>query len=302
MKLKYGVILLLCALLGVVTWLVMLPNYQMMSEKRQQQRIITLDWTVAETLLALDVPLAGLGDKKEYGVWVKSPIAGDAVLDVGLRSQPNLTVVKTIDPTLLINATWLQNMIPQSLSSAKRMAIDFYTDQGISWPYAVAATEKLAALVNRQDAAKKMIEAVNHDFQENQRLLTDYQQFKYAIVQFIDARHLRIYGENSLYGVVLTQLKLNNAWTPTANAWGFNQITLTELAHLPENTILIVIQPYPASTYRQLQQNVLWQRLPFSQPARHRVLPAVWSFGALPSMQRFNALLTQALIKQENAW
>lgn len=302
MKLK---IILICLIIAsCILWAMHLPNFQSKHEQLDKQhRIITTDWTIAETLLALQAPLVGIGDKKEYATWVSEPVLNDDVIDLGLRSQPNLEVITNLKPTLLINSTWSQNLIPKELISIDLAAIDFYTNDGISWLHTVQTTEKLAQLVNKTVQAQILIKQTEKQFSDNAQRLKTIPHTPYAVVQFIDSRQLRIYGANSLYGVVLAKLNLNNAWQHTSNAWGFNQVSLIDLANLPQNTQLIIVKPYPANVHKLLEKNVLWQTLPFSQQDHHHILPATWGFGALPSMQRFSDSLTNALTMQTaNEW
>ncbi|WP_392565451.1 iron-siderophore ABC transporter substrate-binding protein [Utexia brackfieldae] len=281
-------ILLLCLALNVTAFA---------QVAKPAQKIVTTDWTIAETLLAIDAPLVGLGDKKQYDIWVNTPVAGDAVIDLGSRAQPNQEALINLKPDHLINATWLQNILPSSMSTLgiQRSAVDFYTDKGLDWSHLVATTLALGKLVDREHNAEQLISDSEQQLAHDRMLLTPYQDRSYAVVQFIDSRHLRIYGENSLYGLVLTQLHLTNAWQKPTNAWGFNQITLLELAQLPANTVLIIVKPYPANVAEKLQQNALWRALPFHQAKQYRLLPAVWSFGALPSIKRFSQLLTESI-------
>src|SRR3712207_5977723 len=51
--------------------------------------IATLDWTVAETLIALGEKPCAVGDVKSYQQWVGEPALPENTLDLGIRLQPN---------------------------------------------------------------------------------------------------------------------------------------------------------------------------------------------------------------------
>ncbi|WP_442907970.1 hypothetical protein [Halomonas sp. PA16-9] len=110
----------------------------------------------------------------------------------------------------------------------------------------------------------------------------------------MDARHVRVFGENSLYNAVLEQLDLPNAWDQSTNAWGFALVGIEALARYPEAT-LVIIDPLPTGVEEKLAKSGLWQQLPSVRHNRIVHLPPVWSFGALPSAQRFARKLTTAL-------
>lgn len=301
---RYSVSLTLLIAIAIL-WLAMASplSASMPAARVNDTRIITTDWTIAESLVALQAPLIGVGDKREYQRWVIEPVIDNQVVDIGLRAQPNLTLLNGLGANLLLTSSWMRGLLPATPPNMTIKTVDFYTAQGIDWPQALARTRQLAQLVERNAEAEALIAKVQTQFAQDQQRLHAYQAYHYAIVQFIDARHLRIYAANSLYGVVLEQLGLTNGWTGDGNAWGFNQITLLELARLPANTLLIVVQPYPVNVPIALANNALWQALPFSRPAQLRTLPAVWGFGALPSMQRFSQLLSRALLSpQAQPW
>lgn len=273
------------------------------TEKNDQpQRIITTDWSVAETLLTLDAPLVGVGDIIQYNNWVITPIIPDDVMDLGLRSQPNMEALINVNANTLINSSWFQKILPPELIDNRYSlyAIDFYTDQGLSWQNTIEQTQKLAKITQREKQADQLIASVESSIHANSIALESFQQRPIAMVQFIDSRHLRIYGNNSLYGVVLNKLKLKNAWHQQTNGWGFQQISLLELANLPPSTILIIIAPYPSNLEQKLSKNQIWQQLPFASQQNYRVLPAIWAFGALPSMQRFSDILADSLLDADH--
>ena len=114
------------------------------------------------------------------------------------------------------------------------------------------------------------------------------------MVQFMDARHVRVFGDNSLYHAVLEQIDLANAWDRPTNAWGFSLVGLEALYDYPEVT-LVVVEPLPAGVEESLAKSGLWQHLPSVENATLLRLPPVWSFGALPSAQRFARELVAAL-------
>lgn len=267
-------------------------------------RIITTDWAIAETLAAMGTPPVGVGDLRSYRSWVIEPALPSDTVDVGLRTQPNLELIKSLRPDLVINASWLPPLPARFLQNNTQVhPIDFYNDQGISWLNTLLNTRKLGQLVNQTTAADQLIVSAVDQFAQQKQALASYSSRPFAVVQFIDARHLRIYGRNSLMDITLTQLGLQNAWQGETNTWGFNNIDIIELAKLPSHSMLVVIQPHPLNVPLQLEKSILWQRLPFSQPSNQVVLPPVWSFGALPSMQRFAQTLTDALTyKQVTAW
>lgn len=54
------------------------------------QRVVALEWLPAELLLALGVTPYGVADIPNYRLWVNEPALPASVIDVGLRTEPNL--------------------------------------------------------------------------------------------------------------------------------------------------------------------------------------------------------------------
>lgn len=268
-----------------------------------QPRIVTSDWSTAETLVAMGYPPVSVGDKKAYNNWVGYPPISESTLDAGLRFQPNKEFLYQIKPDFFIQSPWFAFLRPQFENIAPVYEVSFATDNGINYQNTLNATRKIAALIKHPEAAESLIQQTEQQFDKASQKLSPYRNRPLAIVQFIDARHLRIYGKTSLFQVVLDKLHLHNAWQGESNQWGFTNINIIDLKKLPPNTILIIVQPHPKNVRTSLEKSSLWQWLPFSQQQNRRILSPSWSYGALPSMQRFAQQLSDKLPSQEEiAW
>lgn len=266
-------------------------------------RVATSDWAAAETLAAIGHPPVSLGDKRAYQDWVKHPSMPASTQDAGLRFQPNLEHLYRVQPDFFVQSPWFTFLKPQFERIAPVHEIAFAGKQGVDYSTSVAATRSLGLLLRDEAAAEKLVRDTDAVFVQAARALAPYRKRPVAVVQFIDARHLRVYGKTSLFQAVLDKVGLQNAWSGPSNEWGFQNITLTDLAKLPPHTLLIIVQPHPRNVRAALEKSALWQRLPFVQPENRRVLPPSWSYGALPSMQRFALLLAQKLPEQkEMSW
>ncbi len=266
-------------------------------------RIATADWSAAETLTAMKLPPLAVGDKRAYGNWVNYPALPAQTLDSGLRFQPNLERLRQLKPDMFVQSSWFAHLKPQFAAIAPVHEIDFATAEGTQYAHTVAATRALGKLVNASPAAEQLIADTERQLTQRRQTLAPYRSRPLAIVQFVDTRHLRIYGRTSMYQAVLDKLGLRNAWQGESNGWGFANITLAKLAELPPNTLLVIVKPHPANVRPGLEKSALWQRLPFAQAANRRVLPPSWSYGALPSMQHFAQQLARALpSERETAW
>lgn len=266
----------------------------------------TLDWTVAETLMALGEEPQAVGDVKSYQQWVGEPKLPDYIMDLGIRLQPNpeqllmLSQSPYAQPLIFINSSFYAQTTPLLEKFAKQVEIvDFYR-AGDAWQNLQQATERVAQLIGKPHAYVRLMNHYLQKIAEIRPLVALQTNRPIALVQFIDARHLRIYAENSPFGAVLKQLGFHNAWQGGANQWGFETIEITQLMKLPENSRFVVIKPYLSNVKSALQYNSIWQRLPMAKDPL--VLPAVWTFGGIPSAQRFAEILSNSLVYGGDEW
>lgn len=66
------------------------------------QRVVALEWLPAELLLALGVTPYGVADIPNYRLWVNEPALPDSVIDVGLRTEPNLELLTQMKPSFIV--------------------------------------------------------------------------------------------------------------------------------------------------------------------------------------------------------
>lgn len=252
-------------------------------------RIVTPDWTVAETLLALEIEPQGVGEIAGYRTWVGTPSMPDSVTDIGLRTQPNLELLAQLRPDRILLTPMFRSLERPLSRIAPVEVIGHHTD-GSAWEAVVEQTRAIGRLTNRREAAAALIRSTEQHIASLRSQIGDPGK-PLLIVQFMDAVHARVFGMESLYGSVLTQLGLRNAWSGRTNAWGFALIGLQELAAIDGR--LIVVAPTPIGN--DITATGLWQTLPSVERDEVLWLPAAWSFGALPSARRFAGILVDAL-------
>lgn len=261
-----------------------------------QAQWATVDWTIAETLLAIDAPVGSIAQQSDYHQWVGEPRIPESATDMGLRTQPNFELLAQVPPQQTLISPMFAGLTPRLERIAPVISYALYSPGTDTWQEMQTLTRQLGELTERQSQAEQLIT-------ETQALMTNLREARplsqsdiapLLMVQFMDARHVRVFGENSLYNAVLEQLDLPNAWDQPTNDWGFALVGIEALASYSEAT-LVIIDPLPTGVAEQLAKSGLWQQLPSVKHNHILRLPPVWSFGALPSAQRFAQELTAAL-------
>ncbi|MBN2872319.1 MAG: iron-siderophore ABC transporter substrate-binding protein [Halothiobacillaceae bacterium] len=258
-------------------------------------RIATLDWTIAETLIALDARLVGLAQIDGYTAWVGKPPVPDSVLDLGLRAQPNMEQLVGLGPDRIALSPMFASLAPRLETVAPVTTFHLYGPDVETWPAIRRVTRELGAFADRQAQAETLISQTEARIDRLKARLSKGAP-PLIVVQFMDARHVRVFGENGLYHAVMNRLGLHNAWTGETNRWGFALVGLEALAGLDGR--LVVVRPYPVGVRRSLAESALWNRLIAQSRASVIEIDPVWSFGALPSASRFAEQLVEALDDQ----
>ncbi|MDM5137511.1 ABC transporter substrate-binding protein [Aeromonas salmonicida] len=265
------------------------------SEHTQVPRIATVDWTIAETLLALGVTPLAVGDVSAYRAWVGEPFLPADVVDIGLRAQPNRELLAELKPDRILISPLAAPLAPTLSRIAPVQSIALYDPQTDLWQRLHEATLTIAALVNKTAEANVLLTDLNRDLEQMKQTLPA-ELPPLLVVQFIDERHVRVFGRHSLFEAVMQRLDLRNAWQGETNAWGFSVASLEQFLSIPEAR-LVVVDPIPVGVSERLQEPGLWQHLPLVQQAPVLHLPAVWSFGGVLAARRFATLLSEALQK-----
>nr|WP_246389934.1 iron-siderophore ABC transporter substrate-binding protein [Halomonas cerina] len=256
-------------------------------------RLATLDWTLAETLVALEAPPRAVAQIEAYHAWVNAPRLPETTIDLGLRSQPNLELLASLDPDRILISPMFANLTPRLERIAPVETLPLYSPGRDTWTEMRELTLSVGELVDRPEAATRLIEATEARLETLKARLDGTTPPPLLMVQFMDSRHVRVFGDNGLFQAVLDRLDLDNAWNGPTNAWGFSLVGIEALAGLDAR--LVVVEPYPAGVQETLAEGGLWGHLVETSRGTPLMLPPVWSFGALPSAGRFAELLVSAL-------
>lgn len=254
-------------------------------------RIATLDWTVAETLIGIEARLVGLAQIEGYESWVAEPSVPSNVLDLGLRAQPSLEQLAALAPDRIALSPMFANLEGRLSAIAPVTVFDLYGPDVDTWTEMRRLTRELGGYVGRAEQAEALIRDTDKRLAELADRLPD-EPSALIVVQFMDERHVRVFGENGLYHAVMERLGLENGWTGETNRWGFALVGLEKLAGLEGR--IVVVKPYPVGVERSLSQSAFWQRLIARSGRKPLEIEPVWSFGSLPSARRFAERLLEA--------
>jgi iron complex transport system substrate-binding protein len=252
-------------------------------------RVAVIDWGLAETIIALGVAPVAAAEQEGYARWVREPPMPGGVLELGLRGEPNLEVLQRAAPDLILATPQFAPFLPRLERVAPVASFATYIPGGDPVLRSREIATALGQRLGRDAEAARLLEATDEATAKEARRLSPARGRPLLVAAFVDARHLRVFGRNSLFGATLARLGLANAWTGATNFWGFATVPVEALA--APDAALVVIEPWRPAIAAGLAQNPLWQALPAVRAGRATMLPACWAFGGLASALRFARLL-----------
>ncbi|WP_321378117.1 iron-siderophore ABC transporter substrate-binding protein [Rhizobium sp.] len=260
--------------------------------------IVSLDYGLASTLLALGVTPAAIASRADWDVWVVEPKLPSGVVDLGSSSEINLEILASLKPALILSTPYLANLKPRLEPIAPVLELTIYAEGGEALARSVDATKILAKAIGREPQATEFLARSDRFFDDCAKRVERLAPPPLALVNFMDQRHARIYGGSGLYQNVMTRIGLKNAWTGGGDFWGFETISIEQLALLNQNLRLIAFEPLtPVNIFSVLEQSPLWTSLPFVKAGRISVLPGTLMFGMVQEAMRFAQVLLDHLEK-----
>nr|WP_265507367.1 ABC transporter substrate-binding protein [Paracoccus rhizosphaerae] len=257
-------------------------------------RLAAIDWAMLETAVAIGhMPVAAC-ELIRYRADVVSPRIPPEVVDLGLRGAPNFELLQLTRPSLILSSPYYTRYEDRLRRLAPVLSLPFFLPEEPPLPKAMAALTTLAEHVGDPSAGKVALEQTDRALDAAAARLARHSDRPVALVDIGDARHLRAFGFDSLFGSTLDRLGLTNAWTGKTAFSFMAPVPIERLAKMPEAR-LVIVGPIPLQAQRGLSRSVLWQALPQVAEGRVHQLPKVNAFGGVPAALRFAGLLADTL-------
>lgn len=267
-------------------------------------RIVVMDFGLTEMLLTLGVTPLATSVPDWYRRTNVAPPLPASVVDIGLLYQPNFELLEQLRPDLMLVTPAHQPLLGQLHRIAPTLTIALSAAGVEPWRQIGNETRRLARMLGREPqgeaaiaSADATLEAVRARVASNAASSASIARQPVFIVEFVDDRHLLVYGKGSLFGDVMERVGLRNAWTRETNARGYAVTDFTRLADVADAR-LVYIEPLPEAARATLADGVLWRSLPFVRAQRVAGMPKVSQGGALFSGARFARQLVDVLLPE----
>lgn len=257
------------------------------------ERIVALEWLPVELMLALGVTPYGVADIPNYRMWVNEPVLPDSVIDVGLRTEPNLELLTQMKPSMLV---WSAGYgpSPKILARIAPGRSFAFSDGKQPLEQARRSLLEMAELLNKQDVAHRHLAEFDAYIDSLKPRFAQRGERPLLLMSLLDPRHMLVFGPNCLFQEILDRLGVKNAWQGETNFWGSTVVGIDRLAAYKDVDVLC-FDHGNAADMRRLAATPLWQAMPFVRANRVQNVPAVWFYGATLSAMNFARILDNAL-------
>lgn len=258
------------------------------------QRIVALEWLPTELLLALGVTPLGVADMNNYRAWVGEPQLPASVIDVGLRTEPNLELLTQLKPSLILYSAGYGPSPEKMTRIAPGLGFNFNDGSGKPLTVARNSLTELGEKLGMQQAAKDHLNKFDNYITEMKPRFASRGETPVLLMTLLDSRHALVVGNNSLFQQVMDLLGVKNAWQGETNFWGTAVVGLERLAAI-KNADVICFDHNNDAEMEKVMATPLWNAMPFVRQQRFQRVPAVWLYGATISAMNFTTMLAKAV-------
>lgn len=257
-------------------------------------RLAAIDWAMLETAIAIGHMPVAAAELIRYRQDVAQPEIPADVTDLGLRGAPNFELLQLIRPDLILSSNYYTRYEDRLAEIAPVLSLPFYVPQQPPLPKVLAALSILADRIGDPLAGQRALQDTQADFDAQAARAGAFADRPLCLVNIGDARHMRAFGYDSLFGNVLDRLGLQNAWADVTQFSFLAPVPIEKLVQMPDAR-LVIVGDVPAYARRSLSHSILWQHLPAVTKDRVYFVPDGNPFGGAPSATRFGAGLIAAL-------
>ena len=210
-------------------------------------RVAALDWALAETMFALGHQPIAIVAASDWNRFVVEPWLPAGVADLGLQPEINFELLASLKPDLILTSPFVQDLEPTLRRIAETLQLSIFEHGPVPLAQPRALARLLGERLGRTDVAAAFLADAERQFDRYRARVTALDPRPLLLVNFIDARHVRVYGGAGLYQNVLDRIGLVNAWTGETNYWGYATVGIEKLA-TDREVRLMAFAPIPPDT------------------------------------------------------
>ncbi|WP_026403714.1 ABC transporter substrate-binding protein [Actinomadura rifamycini] len=266
-------------------------------------RVVSLEWTYTENLLALGINPIGNADPAGYAKWVSAPEAKlpEGVADVGTRQEPSLEKIRALKPDLIVSdESRIAANHDQLADIAPVLAFDPLADPALG-TMKKNFTE-LAKAVGKEGEAPAVLKKIDTAAADLESRLekADKAGLEYAVAQAFtanDAPQIRMHTDQALVAQVLNLAGMKNTWTGKPDDWGMTTVGVEGITSVPDDATFLYVAADDDNPFKeQLADNPVWTGAAFVEDDRALALdPGTWFYGGVLSSVHILTMTGKAL-------
>ena len=277
--------------------------------KKPAKKVVVLEWTYAEDLLAVGVQPIGMADIEEYNNWVNidAELSKD-VADVGGRQEPNLEAIAALEPDLIIGTSFRHDgMIADLEKIAPTVIFNPYPEDEKMDLYQEMITtfNEIAKVVDKKDEAKQVLADLDKKYEEAKTTIDNAGLKTKDVVLTLaytgpQAPEVRVFTPNSMASIMLEKIGLNNIHIPDQfELYGSSTYNVEGLAKYEDANYLYIVQADDNIYEKQLKDNAVWKNLNFVKEDRLYDLGGdTWLYGGPLSAETLLNKITSTMVSK----
>jgi ferric hydroxamate transport system substrate-binding protein len=250
-------------------------------------RVVALEWSSAENLIALGVQPVGVADIEGYELWVAAgPELGEDVVDVGTRQEPSLEQIEALEPDLIVTDDDRSVVnLPELQDIAPTYSSNFYEHEGGQLQAMRDTFVDTAELTGTEDRADEVLADLDARAEEFRQALSDADgNATFLLTQgytFEGAATVRVFGEPTFASELLESAGMQNGWSGETDAYGLTDTDVEGLTTAdPSSSMIYVAQEGDNIFTGELANNPIYQGLEYVEEDRvHPIDPGTWLWG-----------------------
>ncbi|WP_186673350.1 ABC transporter substrate-binding protein [Sporosarcina sp. BP05] len=273
------------------------------------KKVVVLEWTYAEDLLAVGVQPAGMADIEEYHNWVNIDVElSDDVVNVGGRQEPNLEAIAELEPDLIIGTSFRHDgMIADLEKIAPTVIFNPYPEDEKMDLYQEMITtfNEIAKAVDKKDEAKQVLADLDVKYEEAKTTIDNAGLKTKDVVLTLaytgaQAPEIRVFTPNSMASIMLEKIGLNNIHIPDQfELYGSSTYNVEGLTKYEDANYLYIVQNDDNIYEKQLKDNAVWKNLNFVKEDRLYDLGGdTWLYGGPLSAETLLDKITSTMVSK----
>ncbi|SFL95396.1 iron complex transport system substrate-binding protein [Gracilibacillus orientalis] len=271
------------------------------------KRVVALEWSIVEELLALGIQPVGVADIENFNKWVTIDAQlDDSVTEVGLRTEPNIEEIANLNPDVIIGKKGHQGDFKEELEKVAPVVMYDSTSQEAQedlYAHMIDTLQKTATLVGKEQKAEDRITHLKESMQEAKENIeaANLPMTDFVFTQAYSVNQtptFRLFTPNSLVSQVLEGVGLTNKIQDQGvQSSGFVESNVETVSNYEEALFLHTVQK-DDPLFDNLAGNEAWNSLYFVQEgAMYDVGAGIWTFGSVLSMETMIDHVEEALVK-----